>query len=62
MKRSAEYVMEIGSDIIVMVKTNTKGFYKDNTEKSTNYFPRGSYLVLNSYPMVTEDRALMAIV
>ena len=48
----AEAVMEIGSILIVMVKTNTKIFYKDTIKKLTKDCPGVSYLVLRSKHMV----------
>ena len=53
--------MEIGAEFIGMVKTNTKGFYKETIEKFTKDWPGGSYLVLRSKPMVPGDRPLIAI-
>ena len=44
--------MEVGAELIDMVKTNTKGFCKETIEKLTKDWPRGSYLVLRSKPMV----------
>ena len=58
---AAEAVMEIGADLIGMVKKNTKGFCKETIEKLTKDWPVGSYLVLRSKPMVPRDRKLIAI-
>ena len=44
--------MEIGAELIVMLKTNTNGFCKVTIEKFTKDFPGGSYLTLMSNPMV----------
>ena len=44
--------MELGDELIGMVKTNTKGFYKEAIEKLTTAWPGGSYLMLKSKPMV----------
>ena len=51
-KKAAEDAMEIGAELICMVKTNTKGFCKETIEKLTKIWPGGSYLVLRSKPMV----------
>ena len=53
--------MEVGSDLIGMVKTNTKGLCRENIEKLTKDWPGGSYLVLRSNTMVPGDRSLIAI-
>ena len=60
-KKAAESAMEVGADLIGMVKTNTKGFCKETIEKLTKDFPGGSYLVLRSKPMAPGDRPLIAI-
>ena len=52
-KRSAEAVMDVGADMIGMVKTNTKGFCKNTIEKLTKDFPVGSYLVFKKKYVVT---------
>ena len=61
-KKAAEAAMELGVELIGMVKTNTKGFCKDTIEKLTKDWPGGSYLVLRSKPMVPGGRPLIAIV
>ena len=53
--------MELGAELIGMVKTNTKGFCKDTIEKLTKNWPGGSYLVLRSKPMVPGGRPLIAV-
>ena len=53
--------MEVGAELIGMVKTNNKGFCKETIEKLTKDWPGGSYLVLRSKPMVPRDRPLIAI-
>ena len=60
-KKAEESDMEVGAELIVMVKTNTKGFCKDAIDKLTKYWPVGSYLMLRSKPMVPGDRTLIAI-
>ena len=54
--------MELGVQLIGMVKTNTKGFCKDTIEKLTKYWPGGSYLLLRSKPVVPGGRPLISIV
>ena len=44
--------MEVGAELISMVKTNTNGFCKETIEKLTKDWPGGSYLVLRSKRMV----------
>ena len=53
--------MEIGSELIGTVKTNTKVFCKETIENLTKDWPGGSYLVLRSKPMVPGYRPLIAI-
>ena len=60
-KEAAESAMELGDELIGMVKTNTKGFCKETIEKLTKNWPGGSYLVLRSKPMVPGGRTLIAI-
>ena len=60
-KKAAEDAMEIGVELIGMVKTNTKGFYKDTIEKFTRDWPGVSYLVLRRKTMVPGDRPLISI-
>ena len=60
-KKAAEAAMEFGEDFIGMVKTNTKGFFKETNEKLTKYCPKGSYLVLRSKSVVPGDRPLISI-
>ena len=60
-KKAAEAAMELGAELIGMVKTNTKGFCKDTIEKFTKNWPGGSYLVLRSKHMVTGGRTLIDI-
>ena len=60
-KKAEEAVMEVGAELIGMVKTNTKGLCKETIDNLTNYWPGGSYLVLSSKPMVPGYRPLIAI-
>ena len=53
--------MELGAELIGMVKTNTKGFCKETIEKLTKDWPGVSYLVLRRKPMVPGGRTLIAI-
>ena len=53
--------MDVGEEIIGMVKTNTKGLWKDNVENMTKNWPGGSYLVLKRNIMVTGDRLIIYI-
>ena len=53
--------MELGADLIGMVKINNKGFCKETIEKLTKDWPGGSYLLLRSKPMVPGGRTLIAI-
>ena len=38
-KKAAEAAMELGAELICMVKKNTKGFYKETIEKLTTNWP-----------------------
>ena len=53
--------MEVGAELIDMLKTNTKGFCEETIEKLTKDWPGGSYLVLRSKPMVIWGRLIIAI-
>ena len=53
--------MEVGVELIGMVKTNNKGLCKDKIWKLTKDWPGGSYLVLRSKPMVPGDRTIIAM-
>ena len=53
--------MELGAELIGMVKKNTKGFCKETTEKLTRDWPGGSYLVLRSKPMIPGGWTFIAI-
>ena len=60
-KKASKAVMEVGSEWIGMLKTNIKGFFKDNIEKLTKDWPGGSHLVLRSKPMVPGERPLTTV-
>ena len=60
-KNAAEYAMEIGAELIGMVKTNIKRFCKETIEKLKKDWPGGSYLVLRSKPMVPGYNPLIDI-
>ena len=51
----------MGAELIVMVKTNTKGFCKETIYKFTKDWPGGSYLVLRIKHMVPGDSLLIYI-
>ena len=44
--KSSEAAMDLGAEIIGMVKNNYKGSCKDTTDNLTKNCPGGSYLVL----------------
>ena len=60
-KKAAEAAMEVGAELVGMVKKNTKGLCKETIEKLTKDWPGGSYLVLGSRPMIPGDRPLITI-
>ena len=60
-KRSAEAMMDVGADIIGMVKINTKGFCKDITKNMKKYWTGGSYFVFRRNHMMPVDRLLTDI-
>ena len=60
-KKLAEAAMEVGDELIGIVKTNTKGFCKETIENITKDWPGSSYLMLRSKPMVPVGRPLLAI-
>ena len=53
--------MEVVAKFIGMVNTNTKGFCKETIEKLTKDWPRVSYLMLMSKPIVPGGRPHIAI-
>ena len=53
--------MDVVTEMVSMVKTNTKIFCKDIIENITKDCPGGSYLVLNRKFVVTGGRPLIAI-
>ena len=53
--------MDVGADIIGIVKTNLKVFCKDTIENITKDWPRGSYLMFKSNHMVPRGRPLISI-
>ena len=60
-KKATEATMELGADLIGMVKTNTKGFCKETIKKLTKDWPGGSYLVLSSKPVLPGKRTIIGI-
>ena len=61
-KKAAEAVMEVGVELVFMVKTNTKGFCKETIEELIKFWPGVFYLVIRSKPIVPGDRPLIAII
>ena len=53
--------MDAGIDLIGMFKTNTKVLCNNTNEKLTKYWPRDSYPLLISKPMVPGGRPLIYI-
>ena len=53
--------MEVVSKFIGMVKTNTKGFFKEKIEKLTKDWPGGSHLMLRIKHMVPGGSPLIDI-
>ena len=43
--------MDVGAELICMVKTNTKIFCKETIENLTKDWPGGAYIVLRNKPM-----------
>ena len=60
-KKLAEAAMECVADLIDIVKTNTEVFCKVKTEKITNYWTGGSYLILRIKPIVPRGKSIIAI-
>ena len=54
-------MMKVGAEFIGMVKTNTKELCKETIQKLTKGWPRVSYLVLRSNPMIPGYRPLISI-
>ena len=52
--------MVVGAEMIFIVKTNTKLFFKETIDNLTKNFSVGSYLMLGRNPMVPGGRPLMA--
>ena len=60
-KKAEEAVIQVGAELIFMVKKNTKGFFKETIKKLTKDWHGSSYLVLRIKPMVPGDRPLITI-
>ena len=60
-KKSEESEMEVGSNLIGMVKTKTKLFCKETNEKLTKYWTGCSYLMLRIKHMVPRVRSIISI-
>ena len=58
---AAEAAMEVGAELIGMVKTNNIRFFKETIEKLPKDWPGGSNPVLRIKPMVPGDRPLISI-
>ena len=54
-------MMDVGANMVGMVKINTKGLFKDTIENLTKDWQGSSYLVLNRNYVVPRDRQLIAI-
>ena len=61
LKRSDDYGVGVGDDFIGFLKTNTKGFCKENMKNLTMGWPGGFYMVLKINTMVTGDTPIIAI-
>ena len=59
-KSLSDDVIDVGSEMFGMVKTNTNGFCKYTIEKLTNYWPVGYYLVLKINSVVPRYRQIIA--
>ena len=53
--------MDVGSDMVGMVKTNTKLLYKDTIDNISKYWPGGSCLFLKINSTVPRVRPLISI-
>ena len=53
--------MEVGDELIGIVKTNTKGLCKDTIENLTKDWPGGPYLVLSNNLIVPVGRPIIYI-
>ena len=53
--------MDVGAYVVGVVKTNKKVFCKKIIENLKKDWPGGSYLVLNSKPMVSGDSSIIGI-
>ena len=60
-KRLDKSEMHLGTDMIIMVKTNRKLLCKDTIDNTTKDWPGGSYLILKRKYTVTRDINLIAI-
>ena len=60
-KKLEEATMEVGADLVGMIKANIKGFCKDIIDNLTKDWPGGSYFMLRSKPIVPRRRPLIAV-
>ena len=54
-------MIHVGAEIIVVVRNTTKVANKDTTDKQTNYWPGGFYLILKNKFVVPENSPLIDI-
>ena len=59
--KSVEEATSIGVDLIGMLRTNIKGFFKAKIEGLMKDWPGRYYIVLKSNPMVLGERSPLAI-
>ena len=60
-KKASEAAASIGFDLIGMVKTNTKGFFKATIEGLTKDWHDRSYKVFRTKNTMTGERLILAI-
>ena len=53
--------MDVGADMLGIIKTNIKRFCKDTIENLKKDLPSGSYLVLNIKSVIPRDRTVISI-
>ena len=58
---TSEGVMDVGADMVGMIKTNIKGLCKYTIKNLKKYWPGGFYLVLKRNYVVPGGRPLIAI-
>ena len=60
-KSFSEAAMDVGGDMVGMVKTDTNGFCKYAIDNLTKYWPVDSYLVFKRNSLVPGDRPIVSI-